>query len=425
MATSNTAAPKEGSTVKNTRTAAKRNSKQNEKVAKLEAKVAHLESLLDNIGKTQAVFELDVEGNFQFANPFFLSLVGYSLEELQGQPHRNLVSEQVRNSPEYEQLRTALHQGEVTSGDFEYLAKDGQEIWMKAAYHPIFNQDGELVRILANGINLTQQKYVLKTVAMNAEQLAAASSELSAVSQYMSSSADETSNQSNIVSAAAEEVNRNIEVVTTGTEEMTFSIKEIALNAHEAANVATNAVKAAEKTNQIVSKLGDSSGEIGKVIKVITSIAQQTKLLALNATIEAARAGEAGKGFAVVANEVKELAKETATATEDISQKIEAIQADTQSAVNAIADIQNIINQINDFQNTIASAVEEQAATTSEIGRNVAEAAKGSHEIAKNIAGVAEAARSTSAGASETQLAAAELNQMANNLQDLVKEFGY
>ena len=145
------------------------------------------------------------------------------------------------------------------------------------------------------------------------------------------------------------------------------------------------------------------------MIKVITSIAQQTNLLALNATIEAARAGEAGKGFAVVANEVKELAKQTAKATEDISRKIEAIQGDTHGAVEAIGQIGKIINQINDIQNTIASAVEEQTATTGEISRNVAEAAKGSTEIAQNITGVAQAAREHDRGRGQHQQAADEL----------------
>jgi methyl-accepting chemotaxis protein len=179
----------------------------------------------------------------------------------------------------------------------------------------------------------------------------------------------------------------------------------------------------ADTANSTVAKLGESSAEIGKVIKVITSIAQQTNLLALNATIEAARAGEAGKGFAVVANEVKELAKETAKATEDISQKIEAIQGDTRGAVEAIEQISTIIAQINDIQSSIASAVEEQTATTNEIARNVSEAARGSGEIAENITGVAAAAQGTAKGAEETQRAAGELSQMAGDLQQLVDRF--
>jgi methyl-accepting chemotaxis protein len=260
-------------------------------------------------------------------------------------------------------------------------------------------------------------------IAGNATALGAASEELSAVSKQMSGGANETANQANVVSAAVEQVNKNIQTVATGTEEMSASIREIAKNAADAARVATSAVKVAETTNTIVGKLGESSADIGKVIKVITSIAQQTNLLALNATIEAARAGEAGKGFAVVANEVKELAKETAKATEDISQKIETIQVDTRSAVAAIGQIGTIINQINDIQNTIASAVEEQTATTNEISRNVADAARGSGEIARNISGVATAAQGTSAGASDTERASSELARMAAELQKLVSQF--
>jgi len=263
----------------------------------------------------------------------------------------------------------------------------------------------------------------MQLIGQNASSLASSSEELTAISQQLASNAEETATQANVVSAASEQVSKNVAVVASGSEQMQASIREISKSANEAARVAKNAVGVADNTNATIVKLGDSSIEIGQVIKVITSIAQQTNLLALNATIEAARAGEAGKGFAVVANEVKELAKETAKATEEISQKIEAIQGDTKGAVKAIGEISAVINQINDISNTIASAVEEQTVTTNEIGRNVSEAAKGTNEIAKNNSGVAEAARSTTAGTVDTENAARALSQMAAQLQTLVGEF--
>ena len=270
--------------------------------------------------------------------------------------------------------------------------------------------------------NLTDQ---VKQIAQVAIAVSQSSEDLMTESQKMSVAADQTATQAATVSTSSEQVNANSQSVATGIEEMTASIKEIAKNATDAAQVATSAVSTAETTNETITKLGQSSTEIGNVIKVITSIAQQTNLLALNATIEAARAGEAGKGFAVVANEVKELAKQTANATEDISRKIEAIQGDTQNSVEAIGLITNIINQINDIQNTIASAVEEQTATTNEIARNVNQAAKGASEINHNIVNVAEAAQTTTASANNTQNSASELSQAATKLQELVSQFKY
>lgn len=184
-------------------------------------------------------------------------------------------------------------------------------------------------------------------------------------------------------------------------------------------------MKSAEATKETVARLGESSSEIGDVIKVITSVAQQTNLLALNATIEAARAGEAGKGFAVVAQEVKELAKETAKAAADIGRKVEALNANTKGAVDAIRQISAIINQIDGISGTIASAVEEQTATTAEIVRSVSDAAKGSSQIAENIVSVAEAAKSTTAGAARSRTAAHDLAGMASELEQLVKQFKF
>jgi len=270
---------------------------------------------------------------------------------------------------------------------------------------------------------MDQMQDMIKSVTSAAAEVASASEELNATSLRITAHSQETSAQADVVSKAAQSVSQNLQTVSTGAEEMGASIKEIAKNAAEAAQVATAAVQVAEDTTATVSKLGDSSTEIGQVIKVITSIAQQTNLLALNATIEAARAGEAGKGFAVVASEVKEPAKETAKATEDISRKIEAIQTDTKAAVDAISSISGVIHQINDISSTIATAVEEQSATTNEMSRNVSEAAQGSGEITSNIAGVAEAAQGTTRGASDTQKASQQLVETSTQLRRLVDQF--
>ncbi|HEY3356725.1 MAG TPA: PAS domain-containing protein [Polyangia bacterium] len=280
-------------------------------------------------------------------------------------------------------------------------------------------------RVIEDNLNntLASLQTAIQQIGQMIDAVARSAEELTAVSQTMSATAHENSSQATVVSASGEQISTNLQTLASSMAEMSSSIKDVARNAVEAAQVAKAAVAAAERTNSIVAKLGDSSDEIGQVIKVINSIAEQTKLLALNATIEAARAGEAGKGFAVVANEVKELAKQTASATQDIGKKIRAIQTDTKDAVGSIGEIGAVIQRISDISSSIAGAVEEQAATTNEMNRNVAEAARGSEDIARTITGVAHSTQGGADSAKKTQEAAKQLAKMAADLRVLVGQF--
>jgi methyl-accepting chemotaxis protein len=260
-------------------------------------------------------------------------------------------------------------------------------------------------------------------IAESARSLGASAEELSKNSASMTRCAEDASTQTVVVTEATHRVNANVETVASSTEEMNASIKEIARSAAEAAKTAKSAVELAAETNAVVVKLGESSQEIGAVIKTINSIAEQTNLLALNATIEAARAGDAGKGFAVVANEVKELAKETAKATEDIAQRIEAIQADTHGAVDAIGRISSVVGRISDIQTGIAGAVEEQTAVTGEMGRSAGDAVKVLGDSVKSVSAMAEAQRDAARGAAEAQTSSRELARIAGELHRLVGKF--
>jgi methyl-accepting chemotaxis protein len=268
-------------------------------------------------------------------------------------------------------------------------------------------------------------RHTVADVAAGATRLTAAAHTLAITSTTLRTNAHDSASRTDAMGISAQLVSENVASVATGAEQMSASIQAIAENANEAAGVASAAVDTARSTNETVSRLGQSSGEIEEMVKVIASIAAQTNLLALNATIEAARAGEAGRGFAVVADEVKQLAQETAQATEDIGRRIDTIRADTGAAVNAIEEISDVVGRINEYQLGIAAAVEEQTATTNTMSRSTIEAAAGSAEIADTISTVAAAAQTTTGSIDDTRTAAAELATMGADLQQLVDQFRY
>ncbi len=270
-----------------------------------------------------------------------------------------------------------------------------------------------------------------------ATQLAGGAQETTSQSVQVASAAEQMSTNMGNMTATTEQMSSNIKVVASAVEELTSSIGEVAKSAERTAGVAGDAARLVATSNTQIGELGGAADEIGKVIVVIQDIAEQTHLLALNATIEAVRAGDAGKGFAVVATEVKELARQTASATDDIRKRIEGIQGSTGRAVRSIGDISEVVKQVNELSRTIASAVEEQSITTKEIGKNmlqsstaaqivargVAESATATHEITQNIVRVDQAAKQAATGAAQTQTAGRELAQVAEQLQSLVAQF--
>ena len=339
-------------------------------VTEQKLKNAEYQGKIDAIGKSQAMIEFNMDGTIITANDNFLNATGYRLDEIQGQHHRIFCEPAYASSSEYRAFWNKLNRGEFDSGEYKRLGKGGGEIWIQATYNPIMDMDGRPFKVVKFATDVTEK--VQKVAAILEVVNTASKGDLThpleitgnddagQIGQGLSSL---LTNLRGVIGSISEQ-SANL---VAASEEMNASIREISRNSAEAAQVSGQAVNLAKDTGAIISKLGASSSEIGEVVKMITNIAGQTNLLALNATIEAARAGEAGKGFAVVANEVKNLAGQTARATEEISQKIQTIQENTEASVAAIEEITKVISQNNDYSNSIASAVEEQSATTQEM----------------------------------------------------------
>ena len=381
----------------------------------------NMKGVIKAIDSSYAYIEFDTSGSVLSFNKNFQDVMGYAQEEFVGRHHRYLCDSVYANSTEYSQFWPELKAGKTKSGVFKRVTKAGKEVWLQAVYAPVSDEVDRVVKVIKIATDVTEQQNMIGAINETASTLSSASAELTATATEMSKIAERTSQESQSAAVASEEVAAGVQTVATSMEEMVASIKEIGRSTTESAQMAKVTTAKVQESNAIITKLGASSQEIGDVIKVISSIAQQTNLLALNATIEAARAGEAGKGFAVVANEVKELAKQTAKATDDITHKIGAIQTDTKSAVEAISGISQAVERLNGLSGVVAAAIEEQTATTNEISRVVIESKKGVESIASTVKTVSMAANESTASSTQTLSASRELSQLAEKLSSIVK----
>jgi methyl-accepting chemotaxis protein len=287
---------------------------------------------------------------------------------------------------------------------------------------PILDSQSKYLGAMVCWSIVTEKLNLINDLTTTSTQLQESAIQLTSISNNLASSIEETTSQATSASSAGEEVNAGVQAVKSSMNQLVISIQDITKATNEASQSSAEAMLLAQQTNVIIDKLGQSSLDIGNVIKVISSIAEQTNLLALNATIEAARAGEAGKGFAVVASEVKELAKQSAKATGDITLKIENIQKDSLSSVEAITKISSSIEKISSMTTSIASAIEEQAATTNEVTRVIIEAAIGVSTITQNIFQVSEASRNTRKDAASSLESAESLSKISRNLNNYVEK---
>ena len=397
---------------------------------------------LKAIDGSLATIEFEMDGSIITANDIFLAAVGYTLNEVRGKHHSMFCGASVRGTPEYEGFWQALNRGESQAAEFRRFGKGGREIWLQARYSAILGRDGKPVSVMKVAMDMTEARKLIESataaqkVAMNqtadafeakvgslVSMLSSGATELQATAQSMSATATQTNQQATTVAAAAEEASAGVQTVAAAAEELTASIHEISQQVAQSARATGKAVEDARRTDTIVRALADGAQKIGDVVLLITGIAAQTNLLALNATIEAARAGDAGKGFAVVAGEVKNLATQTAKATEEIGTQIRQIQDATGEAVQAIKAIGTTIEEVNVIASNIAAAVEEQGAATAEIARNVQQTAASTQEVTATIAGVSQAANDTGAAAGQVLGAASGLSRQAEQLTGEVNAF--
>ncbi|SDU30758.1 methyl-accepting chemotaxis sensory transducer with Pas/Pac sensor [Stappia sp. ES.058] len=339
---------------------------------------ADFEGQINAINRSQAVIHFDLSGNVLDANDNFLSVMGYSLSEVQGRHHSIFVVPEDRKSQEYQRFWAELRSGEFKRSEFRRLGKDGREIWIQASYNPIFGANGQPFKVVKFATDITaevrERKRRVETQGRIDDQLNEVATALSGATERTAQSAD-----------ASSKTSASVQAVAAAAEELVASIQEISRQVNTSREIAETAVTEAVQSGRVISGLSEDAKTIGSVIELIDNIASQTNLLALNATIEAARAGDAGKGFAVVASEVKSLASQTSRATEEISTQIGAVQQTTGEVVRAIDNIMSIINQMSEIATSISAAVEEQSVVSSEISANMQSVAEGVGTVTSTI----------------------------------------
>ncbi|WP_376968000.1 PAS domain-containing methyl-accepting chemotaxis protein (plasmid) [Azospirillum sp. A26] len=349
-------------------------------------KTADHQGHMDAVHKSQAVIQFKMDGTIVEANENFLRVFGYDLSEIQDRHHRMFVEPAFRDSADYCRFWEALNRGEFQAAEYKRLGKGGREVWIQATYNPALDPVGKPLKIVKLATDITPQvQERLRRAALQKEVDISLGEVIGAVLTANEQAAG--------VAGASALISSNVQAAAIGAEELAASIGEIGRRMSDAALVTEQAVEQANHTNAIMTSLAEAANPIGSVVSLIQQIASQTNLLALNATIEAARAGEAGKGFTVVASEVKNLATQTAKATNDISEQISGVQAATAEVVEAISGISGIITQINDISIAIASAVEEQDAMTREMAANMNGAAQGVGNVSAGMNAIASAIR--------------------------------
>ncbi|MCJ2139272.1 PAS domain S-box protein [Methylobacterium sp. E-066] len=352
------------------------------------------------INRSQAVIEFALDGTILTANDNFLAAMGYRLDEVQGRHHSLFIAPEAQAGAAYRQFWESLGRGEYQADEYCRLAKGGREVFIQGSYNPIFDRDGRPLKIVKFATDVTAAVMERRR---RAELQSAIARDLAAIAEAASG----VSHQAGQAAQSSTHVSGDIQTVASGAEELAASVAEISAQVVQASEISGQAVGQARETHRIIAGLSQSAAQIGEVVALIQSIAAQTNLLALNATIEAARAGEAGRGFAVVASEVKELANQTARATEQIGTQIAGSQEATRGAVEAIGSIQGTIVKLNEVATAISTAVEQQSAVTREMSASMQTAASGVGAITASLGVIAQSAEQAN-GATQQLRAAAQ-----------------